>query len=196
MAGELSGSRAVVLNGSPQREGNSVAMARRFLAGLALGGGVVEAEWVHLYDLALLPCRGCMACRGGGVCRLEGEDDFAGVRSGLARSRWVVLASPLHFTSLSAPVVAFISRLQAFWPGFAGGAKLPALERRGVLLLSGGGEYGRMFEPARAVAAAAFKTLGVEFSGMVTASGTDVRGVGEQPAVLAELDALAARLRA
>ncbi len=185
----------LILNASPHRDGNVMAMARQFAAGL---GG--EAEYVHLYDLRIDPCRDCGPCRAGGACPLSAVDDFPGVMARLERADLLVFASPLHFTSLTAPLVAFISRLQAFWPGppTDGPETLvppaPQSPRRGVLLLSGGSEYPRMFEPARAVAAAAFKTLRLAFAGMVAAADTDRRPALSQPEVVAALADLAAKL--
>ncbi len=181
----------LILNASPHHEGNAMAMARRLVAGLP-----GEAEFAHLYDLHIRPCRGCLRCRAGGACQQGPGDDFLGVIAKLIRADALVFASPLHFTSLTAPLVAFISRLQAYWPGFrADPGGMPPARRRGALLLCGGGNYPRMFEPARAVAAAAFKTLRIEFTGMVTASGTDLLPPLSQPEVVAALASLAGKMR-
>lgn len=152
------------------------------LARIVSEGVEGEVEVVHLYDENIGPCRGCGGCASG-TCVLK--DGMERIMRRVAQTRCLVLASPLHFTSLSGPMVGFIGRLEPWWRnGWAGGN--PGDVRFGVLVVTGGSTYGNMFEPARAVAAAAFRVLGVEFSGMATAAGTDAVGVEENGAALDE----------
>lgn len=130
-----------------------------------------DARFLHLYDLTIAPCRGCDACRDGKGCILR--DDCDAVVAAMAEADAVLLVSPLHFTSLTAPLVALISRFQQFWNGVRTLGGRP--DKRGGILVTAGGEYPKMFDAARRVGGAALVSLNIPVSGMVTASGTDSR---------------------
>lgn len=174
----------LVLNGSPRVGGNGMALAGAFLE--ALGGAHTRLD---LYKRAITPCVACGICHSTGVCLLP--DAMPEILDHIAGADVILVASPLHFTSLSAPVIAFFSRLQPFWNG---AAQLPPRNRHGILAVTGGSRYPEMFRPARSVSAAAFKTLGVPFHGMITASGTDSVPARENSEALGEARALAASI--
>lgn len=163
--------RTFVLNGSPRADGNTAGMARRFAA--CLGG---PCDMAGVYGLGVEACRACGGCAGGAGCVVA--DGMRAVWRGMDWADCIVLASPLHFSSLSGPLVSLIGRFQAAWTRFAagGGAALADRKRFGVLLATGGAEYANMFAPARSVAAAAFVSLGVEFVGMAGIAGLDGGG--------------------
>ncbi len=165
--------RVLVLNASPRPDGNTMALARLFLA--CLPGA--RRETLSAYALAVRPCTACGGCAGGAPCVVR--DGMDRVWEALSRANIVVVASPLHFSSLTAPMVAVISRWQPAWEarraGAAGGREEGG-RRRGVLVATGGGAYPNMFESARRVAAAGFATLGIAFRGVLSAGGLDAPG--------------------
>jgi multimeric flavodoxin WrbA len=115
----------------------------------------------------------------------------------LIAADFLIAASPIHFSSLSAPLIAFFSRLQPFWPARRRGeAPLPRRPRQAALAVTGGSDYDGMFDPAHSVAAAAFTVLGIPFAGMAAAGGTDNRPAGDNPEALAAAAALAKRMLA
>lgn len=178
--------RILVLNGSPDTNGNSVRLARMFARSAGAGA---DAEFAYLYDEGVEACRACLACARGLPCPLPDTPAMDAILRRADAADCVVIASPLHFSSLTAPLVAFISRLQPLWH------RPPrARERWGVLLASGGSGYDNMFRPARSVAAAAFRVLGLRFAGMAGAAGTDKTPVDENKDVLNEIKLLAERV--
>jgi len=180
--------KAMVLNGSPHGAGHGMRMAEWLLEDLA-----ADVSVVNLYDAGMAPCRGCTAC--GGLTDCVQKDGAAEAVAEALAADCLVLVSPVHFSSLSAPLVGFISRLQMVWgAGMADGTCAVGEDRPGVLLVSGGSDYPGMFEPARKVAAAAFKTMGREFTGMVCAPGTDAGGMEGGRGVRGELAGLAERI--
>lgn len=187
----------LVLNGSPHLSGNGTRMAEWFLEDLAAAGGARELfhrEVIHLHDAGFRSCRGCPVCGGLDGCVLAADGCADAMRRVLACD-CLVLVSPVHFSSLAAPLVGFISRLQMIWdappPSSADGR-----DRCGALLVSGGSEYPGMFEPSRKVAAAAFRTMNREFVGMVAAPETDDVPVAENRDVREAVRELAERVRA
>lgn len=161
------GIRTFIINGSPRPDGNTARLAQAFAE--RLGG---PCETVFAYGLGVEACRACGKCAGGGCALADGMDR---VWRGMAWADCIVLASPLHFSSLSGPLVSLIGRFQLSWQRFAqgGGGALAERKRFGVLLATAGADYANMFMPARSVAAAAFVSLGVEFVGMAGIAGLD-----------------------
>lgn len=174
----------VVVDGSPRRDGNGAALA-------AAVTGAVGGDWERsrLYDMEITPCRACLICRAGGRCPIE--DDVPALLAAVHGSRYLLFVSPLHFTSLSAPMIAFISRLQAVWnSGAPGGGP-----RVGALAVTGGSRYPAMFRPAASVARAAFKTLSARYAGMVGVADTDRLPAAENASALRRARLLAAKMR-
>lgn len=176
----------LLLNGSPHgRLGESMALAR--LVTDRLPGDTVCLD---LYEMVVAPCRDCGACADGGRCPLDAADAMEEVTKGLSWSDVVLMASPLHFTSLSGPLVCCIGRMQRFWN--SGG--LNGKPRSGGLVVTGGTLYRDMFEPARRVGAAAFATLGIAWRGMAAVGNTDCVRVADNPAAQVQAAALAEAL--
>jgi multimeric flavodoxin WrbA len=177
----------MLLNGSPHREGNGMRMAGWLLDDLAARGATV----LDVHDAGFGACRGCRVC--GGVDGCVVQDGAADAMREALASECLVFVSPVHFSSLAAPLVAFISRLQMVW-----GERGAGLTGRGcgVLLVSGGAAYPGMFEPARKVSAAAFRTMGRAFLGMACAAGTDDVPVAENREARADVRRLAERISA
>ena len=98
-----------VLMGSPRPEGNTAALLAPFLEECASLG--IETETVRLYDQAVNPCLGCMACQD---C-LDGlgcvqEDDFEWIFQAMAGSDVIVLATPIYAFFCTAPMKALLDR--------------------------------------------------------------------------------------
>lgn len=186
--------RVLVLNGSPHSSGNTTALADLFLGCLGEASGGCAREILSAYDLAVAPCTACGGCVGTGVCVVD--DGMRLVWEALGRADCLVIASPLHFTSLTAPLVAIISRWQSFWQlrrAVGSPSPVPSVPRCGVVVATGGAEYKDMFECARRVAYAGFVTLGVEPCGVLAVSKMDAGGgaCSFSAAVRGEAEALA-----
>ncbi len=165
------------------------------LATVVLDGLPGERETVHLYNASVMPCRDCGACAQGSACPID--DDVPGVLEKMFAADLLLIASPLHFASLAAPLISFYSRLQPLWQAEKRAPAAPAGALSGIgLVVTGGGEYANMFEPARAVTAAVCISLRIPFAGMATAKRTDTVSIGENNDALAEAAVLAGKMRA
>jgi len=72
-----------------------------------------DSEFVKLNDFDYSACKGCVwLCAKPEVCRLE--DDLLPYYQKVKESDAVVLGSPVHFRTVSATMLAFISRLWGF----------------------------------------------------------------------------------
>ncbi len=92
-----------------------------------------EAEFVKLTDLNYSACKGCVwLCAGPQVCQLD--DDLFPHLPKVGEADAVVLGSPIHFGSVSAAMLAFVSRLWGYRH-----VSIPIRNKPFILTFSGGG---------------------------------------------------------
>ena len=90
------------------RDSNVDRMVKEIMAGTGY-----DAEFVKLTDVDYSACKGCAwLCASPEVCRLE--DDLLPYYQKVKDADAVVLGSPIHFRTVSATMLAFISRLWGF----------------------------------------------------------------------------------
>ncbi len=92
-----------------------------------------ESEFVKLTDLNYSACKGCVwLCADPQICQLE--DDLLPYYQKVKEADAVVLGSPIHFASVNAVMLSFISRLWGFRH-----VTIPIKNKPFVLALSGAG---------------------------------------------------------
>jgi hypothetical protein len=92
-----------------------------------------EYEFVKLNDLNYSACKSCVwLCAGPQICKLE--DDLLPYYEKVRDADAVVLGSPIHFATVNAAMLAFISRLWGFRH-----VTIPIKNKPFVLALSGAG---------------------------------------------------------
>lgn len=104
--------KAVVINGSPRKNGNTMALIQSSVDGLKSAG--VETELVHLYDLSFKGCMSCMGCK-----RRCGEktpscllkDSLTPLIGKIHDSEILILGSPVYFGNVTSHASAMIERL-------------------------------------------------------------------------------------
>jgi multimeric flavodoxin WrbA len=95
-----------------------------------------ESEFVKLNDFSYSACKGCVwECAGPQVCKLG--DDLQPYYEKVRDADAVVLGSPIHFATVNAAMIAFISRLWGFRH-----VTIPIKNKPFALALSGGGGIG------------------------------------------------------
>lgn len=78
-----------------------------------IGKSGYEFEFAKLNDLNYSACKGCVwLCAGPQVCRFE--DDLYPYYQKIKETDAVILGSPIHFGTVSATMLAFISRLWGY----------------------------------------------------------------------------------
>ena len=104
--------RVLVLNGSPRRDASStMVVTRAFCEGLSEGGDT-ETETVHVRDLEITPCLGCLSCWGRtpGECVIRGDDVRPLIEK--IRAADVLIASfPLYFFGMPGEMKRLVDRL-------------------------------------------------------------------------------------
>lgn len=101
--------KILVLNGSPKREGSTtLRLTQAFLSGVA---SVTETEvtTIHVADLSLAFCSGCLTCmRNGGHC--IHRDDMTGLLDTMRHSDVLLYSFPLYCYGIPAPLKNLLDR--------------------------------------------------------------------------------------
>lgn len=105
-------SSILAVSGSPRKGGNSDILLERILEGAAAEG--VPGEAVFLRQLDFKGCIGCEKCRSAKAC-VGLKDDMQLLYPKIEACRGLVLVSPTHFYTVTAPMKAFIDRLYCYF---------------------------------------------------------------------------------
>lgn len=163
------------LSGSPRLGGNTEQLLHEVMRGAKSCGA--ETHVIEVADLDISGCTHCDYCRRTGECKIN--DDMRLVYEALHRADRVVVASPLHFMSVTAQLKAAIDRCQCLWVRKYE-MKLPPLEpakpRKGLFISVGGRRVANLFDSARVTVKALFAVLDIEYSGELLFSSVDEAG--------------------
>lgn len=118
--------RALILMGSPRKNGNTAALLSPFRSELERRGWTHETVW--LYDKTIAPCTACRAC----------QDDWSGFGCAIRDDAWdlfdlvlacdlLVLATPAYSWYCTPPMKALLDRLVYGMNKYYGAEKGPAL---------------------------------------------------------------------
>lgn len=102
----------LIISSSPRKNGNSQMLCEKFSEGAKEKGHSVDM--VRLTDLNIGFCRACDVClKNGGNCILK--DDMPNLIELYKKADVVVLATPVYFYGISAPMKTFIDRMYPIW---------------------------------------------------------------------------------
>lgn len=167
--------KVIGLSGSPRLGGNTGQLLYEAMRGARSRGA--ETRLIEVADLDIAGCIHCDYCRRTGECRIN--DDMTQVYDALRQADRVIVASPLHFMSVTAQLKAAIDRCQCLWVRKYE-MKLPPLEpakqRRGLFISTGGRSSRNLFDPARVTVKALFTVLDIEYAGELLFAGVDEAG--------------------
>ncbi len=123
----------VIIFGSPRRNGLTRRLADMYIEKFCTDGAVTEFD---AYQMNVSPCVACGSCKGGNSCVF---DDMQPLIEAIKNADRVVLASPVYFLSLPAPLKAIIDRMQVLHEAEeAGDNPMRGKKREAVVLLTAG----------------------------------------------------------
>lgn len=187
--------KIVAVLGSPRLNGNSAAIAERFLE--AAGKLGAETRSFALNKLAYKGCQACMACkRASEVCIVK--DDLGEVLQAVREADVVVMASPIYYGDVTGQLKLFIDRTYCFLtPDYrtnenrsrlAPGKKLVFVQTQGFEDPAGFADVFPRYEQM-------FTFVGFHEAHLLRACGLSKPGeVSEREEVLRQAEALAAKL--
>ena len=163
------------LSGSPRIGGNTEQLLYEVLRGARESGA--ETRVIEVAELNISGCLHCAYCSRTGECKIN--DDMNLIYDALSSADRIVIASPLHFMSVTAQLKAAIDRCQCLW---ARKYQLkiapiePAKLRKGFFIAVGGRKGQTLFEPAKATIKALFIVLDIEYTGELLFTDVDEAG--------------------
>ena len=108
--------KAVVVEASPKREGNSVTLAKEFIKGLQENSSAEVAE-LYLEDMDIKFCTGCWSCIKLGEPDCVIDDDMTATYPKLLEADVIALATPIYWWHINAQMKKFIDRLEGLLDG-------------------------------------------------------------------------------
>lgn len=126
--------KTLIFNGSPRKNGDTVAMInefKRYVKG--------EVKTVDAYYVNIKPCIDCRYCHNHEGCAQR--DEMQEIYDYILECDNILIASPLYFSELSGQLLAVMSRLQTYWCAkFFRKANPIEKKKKGGILLAGGGD--------------------------------------------------------
>jgi multimeric flavodoxin WrbA len=104
--------KAIAINGSPRKNGNTATLLQKSLEGAKSQGA--EIEIINLHNLQTKGCSSCFACKRKnakipGHCIIK--DDITDVLEKIITSDVLILGSPIYFGNLSGELLCLLERL-------------------------------------------------------------------------------------
>jgi len=146
-------SRILVILSSP-RKGNSTYAAKKFAKSLK-----GKKTYIDINRLDIKPCKACNKCADNFTCVYK--DDAPALIKQAGEADFVIVAAPVYFTGVPAPLKAFIDRNQSQWEKYMGpesrvqspeGKTQPTTHnpqpKTGIIILTAGHNKAKYFRPA------------------------------------------------
>jgi multimeric flavodoxin WrbA len=101
--------KVAAFNGSPKKEGNTYQLIQRVFSELEREG--IDTEYIHVGGKPLRGCTACLKCRENKdkKCALP-DDGLNGYVETMEKAQGIILASPVHFSNVTAEMKALIDR--------------------------------------------------------------------------------------
>ena len=104
--------KILVLNGSPTRDGNTVALINAFKEGAESKGH--EVTVLNVAHKKVNGCMSCGYCKGAGNGKCAQKDDMQEIYPYLMEAEMITFASPIYYFTMSAQLQAVVQRFYAF----------------------------------------------------------------------------------
>jgi len=176
---------------SPRIGGNSDLLLDEALKGAQSAGA--ETEKIILDRLKITPCKEIYHCLIDGTCPLR--DDMTGLYPKILAADAIIIATPIFFYTVSAQLMAFISRCQAFWSRKFILKNLNIPVKRGAFISVGATKGIRLFEGPTLTIKYFFQAINAEYKEELLIRGVDKKGeINDHPEYLANAFELGKKL--
>jgi multimeric flavodoxin WrbA len=166
---------------SPRIKGNSDILLDEAIKGAQSAGAVVEK--LVLDKLRITPCKEIYHCLEDGTCPLR--DDMTGIYDKILATDAIIIATPIFFYTVSAQLMAFISRCQAFWSRKYVLKNLDIPVKRGGFICVGATKGIRLFEGPKLTMKYFFQAINAEYKEELLIRGVDKKGeINDHPEYL------------
>ena len=94
------------INGSPRSKGKVASIMRMINEASAFKH---NTDWIDVYSMKMMPCRGCMKCRDTGICILPRDDaHMAGEK--ISRADILIIGTPTYWGNMSSMLKMLFER--------------------------------------------------------------------------------------
>ena len=155
--------KALVINGSPRRKGNTAILSEYLITRL---NEKLSVEYLYLYDYKIQPCIDCRACKKGDlVCVLD--DGMKELYLKIDEADYIIIGTPIYWFGPTATTKLLLDRFRPYYVN----KKLTG-KKAALILPAGTGAPDcdltiEMYKRS-------FNALGVEFIGAVTSESYDI----------------------
>lgn len=104
-------SKILVVQGSPRKKGNSIALSEQVVKGAESVGAAVEKIYLHGKDIS--PCQACYACQRPDSKGCAIDDEMQPIYKKLIDADCWIIASPVYWFTMSAQTKLFMDRCLA-----------------------------------------------------------------------------------
>ena len=160
--------KTLIINGSPRKNGDTMTLVNEMIKYLE-----GEVKIINTYYDNISPCVDCRYCWNNNRCAID--DEMQEVYKFINEADNIVLASPIYFSELTGQLLSFASRLQLFYASkyIRKDKEFKLKNKRGVLVLAGGGGDTKGIECAGKTAEIIFKQMNAELIGTISTLHTD-----------------------
>jgi multimeric flavodoxin WrbA len=177
--------------GSPRIKGNTDLLLDEALKGAQSRGAEVEKILVDRMKIA--PCREYYGCLKDGKCVIRDEMDA--VYPKILAADAIIVATPIFFYTVSAPLLLLISRCQALWARKYVLKNLDIPVKKGVLIAVGATKGAKLFDGPKLTINYFFKAINAEYTDELLIKGVDKKGeINDPPDFLAAANELGKKL--
>ena len=185
--------KILAIIGSARKKGNVELLLDKTLEAAKVTNPSIEVEKIYPYKINFLPCQECGGCDETGICIYK--DDMQAVYAKINEADIIIVASPIFFGSLPAPIKALIDRHQCAWVAKEVLKKTKPKPKKGVLLLVEASEKESFLKNAESIIRNFFAVNDIVFSECLYCSGVDKKGeILERPECIEKALELAKRV--
>lgn len=171
----------LVFSASPNKKGNTHNLMEKFLEGLEGNKEIIE-----VYDKKIGPCTDCKYCYKVESCAIK--DDMIEVYDKIKKSDAIIIATPMYFSGVPAPLKALIDRLQVYWSKkYIRKDRSDIKPKRGVILVTGGCSWPNMFKPIEETLTFAMAAMDAKIEEKIYVESTDKFSVKDNDKLLKEV---------
>jgi multimeric flavodoxin WrbA len=179
--------------GSPRIGGNTDLLLDEALKGAESSGAKVEK--IVADKLKITPCKEIYACLKDGQCPLR--DDMTGLYDKILAADVIIAASPIFFYTISAQLLALISRCQALWARKYALKNLDIPVKKGVFIGVGATKGARLYDGPKLTMKYFFQAVNADYSDELLIRGVDKKGeIKDHPELLTAAFELGKRITA
>lgn len=180
--------KTLVLFGSPRKNGQTAKMLEVLLEKIS-----GEVEIIDAYKTEIAPCKDCRLCWKHNKCSIK--DNFNEIYEKAIEADNIIVASPIYYFSLPAPLKTIIDRFQIHWARLKRNDDSEIKSKKCVMLLVGGANGSEtQFLGAELILNCLFKELNGEYIEKVTFKNSDNQLVEDNPEIIEKLYKIAAEL--